>query len=380
MKLNILLLFSFLLFANMLHAQDLIIKRDGSEIKAKVTRISQTEIDYKKQSNLSGPDYVIAKREVLMIMFANGEKEIFLEEPEPEPQQPAATQVPNHTPAIQTPQVQEFSFIGNWYTTDRTLYIVERYGSGWRYKKSENGYWWPLTKMGTNEFGCQTTQTRFVINQENQVTLYKLAYQTNTPIATWERVSNQPLTQVGNTGRALDFYGNTGGNGNSGTRPPASNPFDDGAAYTRYNFVITNYDFNGGADFDTDYNRYTLTINSSTRDPGIAWVHDGFVSLGYLSNETIDYVDIITGYGLGGQYATGGQYSFYLMAVGGGLYYYSSLSYYIPGFSGETVEDDGFGFYYNVAAGVDMWVDKSWGITAQVALSSVPMLSVGFVF
>src|SRR6187402_370819 len=58
-------------------ANDLIIKRAGEEIKSKVKSVSETEIEYTKFDNLSGPVYKIAKAEVLLIMYANGTKDIF---------------------------------------------------------------------------------------------------------------------------------------------------------------------------------------------------------------------------------------------------------------------------------------------------------------
>lgn len=58
-------------------AQDLIVKKDGSVIQAKVSEIGITEIKYKKWSNQDGPSYVVSKNEILAINYQNGEKETF---------------------------------------------------------------------------------------------------------------------------------------------------------------------------------------------------------------------------------------------------------------------------------------------------------------
>lgn len=58
-------------------AQDLIVKRDGSIIQAKVSEIGMSEVKYKKWSNQDGPSYIIPKNEVLAINYQNGEKETF---------------------------------------------------------------------------------------------------------------------------------------------------------------------------------------------------------------------------------------------------------------------------------------------------------------
>ncbi|MGN1213347.1 MAG: hypothetical protein ACI4TR_00475 [Bacteroidaceae bacterium] len=58
-------------------AQDLIVKKDGSVIKAKVMKIGTSEVEYKKWSNQDGPQYSISVADILAINYQNGEKETF---------------------------------------------------------------------------------------------------------------------------------------------------------------------------------------------------------------------------------------------------------------------------------------------------------------
>ena len=58
-------------------AQDLIVKKDGSVIQAKVTKIGTSEVEYKKWSNQDGPQYSISVADILAINYQNGEKETF---------------------------------------------------------------------------------------------------------------------------------------------------------------------------------------------------------------------------------------------------------------------------------------------------------------
>ena len=58
-------------------AQDLIVKKDGSVIQAKVIKIGTSEVEYKKWSNQDGPQYSIAISDILAINYKNGEKETF---------------------------------------------------------------------------------------------------------------------------------------------------------------------------------------------------------------------------------------------------------------------------------------------------------------
>jgi hypothetical protein len=57
-------------------AQDFIIKNDKSEIKSKIVEITENTIKYKKWEFLDGPLYNIAKGEVFMLIYANGQREI----------------------------------------------------------------------------------------------------------------------------------------------------------------------------------------------------------------------------------------------------------------------------------------------------------------
>ena len=56
-------------------AQDIIVKNDKTEIKAKIEEITETVIKYKKFEMLDGPVYNINKRDVFMVIYKNGSKE-----------------------------------------------------------------------------------------------------------------------------------------------------------------------------------------------------------------------------------------------------------------------------------------------------------------
>ena len=60
-------------------AQDIITLRNGTEIIAQVLEVNINDVRYKKYSNLDGPVYTESKRDILMIAYANGEKDVFPE-------------------------------------------------------------------------------------------------------------------------------------------------------------------------------------------------------------------------------------------------------------------------------------------------------------
>jgi len=67
----------FICLQSLFYSQDVITKKDGTDIDAKIIEITINEVKYKKFSNLQGPSYTISKNEILMIRYENGEKEIF---------------------------------------------------------------------------------------------------------------------------------------------------------------------------------------------------------------------------------------------------------------------------------------------------------------
>lgn len=72
-----------MVFFGTLHAQDIIITKDAQKIEAKILEVSNSEIKYKKQSNLEGPTFILGVEELNSIIYANGEVQVFpTKEPE----------------------------------------------------------------------------------------------------------------------------------------------------------------------------------------------------------------------------------------------------------------------------------------------------------
>ncbi len=67
----------FISLPNTVSAQDIITLKSGEEISAKVTDIEQTVIRYRKFDNQTGPVYTVEKKDVFMIKYENGSKDVF---------------------------------------------------------------------------------------------------------------------------------------------------------------------------------------------------------------------------------------------------------------------------------------------------------------
>ena len=58
------------------NSQDLIIKKNGDEIKSKVLEVNIGIIKYKKYDNLNGPTFEVKKSDVFIIKYENGTKDV----------------------------------------------------------------------------------------------------------------------------------------------------------------------------------------------------------------------------------------------------------------------------------------------------------------
>jgi hypothetical protein len=77
MKYIILVLTLFLFSSSFSLAQDKIYLKDGTTIDAKIMKVSDDLIEYKKASNLNGPIFEIATLKIHMVVYENGESQIF---------------------------------------------------------------------------------------------------------------------------------------------------------------------------------------------------------------------------------------------------------------------------------------------------------------
>ncbi len=93
----------------MVLAQDLIVKKDQTEIQAKVTEVSENTIKYKKWSNREGPAYTISKTEVFMIIYENGEKELYQTTSTGIQEQPRNNKVPQTPTPVQNSATSSMS-------------------------------------------------------------------------------------------------------------------------------------------------------------------------------------------------------------------------------------------------------------------------------
>ncbi|MGV3539973.1 MAG: hypothetical protein ACO1OQ_09190 [Rufibacter sp.] len=90
-----------LLCAFFSYAQDVIVKKNGDEIQAKILEITPSLIKFKRFDYQDGPTISLEKGEVFMVKYANGSKEV-INSPASSPSVPnAVTQLPEIQQGIQ---------------------------------------------------------------------------------------------------------------------------------------------------------------------------------------------------------------------------------------------------------------------------------------
>jgi hypothetical protein len=129
MKMKATLICLFVMFAALTaRSQDVITKTDRSEIKCKVTEVTDEFIKYKKFDMPDGPVYSIRRQEVWTIVYQNGEKEKYTD-PVNSPQNPT---VANNTSLV-------------LQLVKKNKKIVTAFGPGdkirFRYQ-TDGGDWW----------------------------------------------------------------------------------------------------------------------------------------------------------------------------------------------------------------------------------------------
>jgi len=67
--------------ASAVNAQDIIKRKNGDEINAKILEVGTNEVKYKRFDNQSGPTYTILKSEIFSIQYENGIYDFFSDTP-----------------------------------------------------------------------------------------------------------------------------------------------------------------------------------------------------------------------------------------------------------------------------------------------------------
>lgn len=85
------ILFLFLLMCSVsASAQDVIVKKDGSTIVCRIVEVTQTEVIYKKWTDLQGSNYVMERANVSAINYEDGKKTSFGDTPATTTQTPTS--------------------------------------------------------------------------------------------------------------------------------------------------------------------------------------------------------------------------------------------------------------------------------------------------
>lgn len=76
-KMKKLLLVTLVFIAQCVAAQDVIITKQSERIDAKIIKVSESEIEYKRQNNLDGPTFTLSTSKIASILYQNGDVQTF---------------------------------------------------------------------------------------------------------------------------------------------------------------------------------------------------------------------------------------------------------------------------------------------------------------
>lgn len=79
MKKSTITLMMLLISASICFSQDIITKKSGEDIQAKILEVTSTEVKFKKFDDPEGPSFSIFKSDILMVRYKNGTKDVFNE-------------------------------------------------------------------------------------------------------------------------------------------------------------------------------------------------------------------------------------------------------------------------------------------------------------
>jgi len=126
MKKVILILITLFGFGVSIVAQDIIILKNGNEIKSIVREIGDNYLWYKKwEDQAGGTYYYLKKDEVFMIEYENGSNDVFYVKPQPADTKTTPHSEPNNNyqinPTYITPPSQEQNIY--YYSTPQPVYV-----------------------------------------------------------------------------------------------------------------------------------------------------------------------------------------------------------------------------------------------------------------
>lgn len=64
------------IFGSSAMAQDVLLKKNGDEIQVKVVKVTDSYIEYKKWDNIDGPSYEVPAKDVFLIKYQNGSRDV----------------------------------------------------------------------------------------------------------------------------------------------------------------------------------------------------------------------------------------------------------------------------------------------------------------
>ncbi len=188
MKKFYLLLIGALFLATTAEAQDVIVRKDGTTVLAKVEKVGTSEIEYRKWGNIEGPIYSAAIADIISINYENGTRDTFESAPATEvASATTSTSVSTTTSATTSAPKSNWYRDQKWFTMNPELFGVRMSleGEGYLGAVSSAITAWNLGRFFHAGFGLEVYSTayddKFMVNVFGDVCWYVFGKKKFTP-------------------------------------------------------------------------------------------------------------------------------------------------------------------------------------------------------
>lgn len=156
------ILLSLSLFAAApLFAQDMIVRRDGSVVQAKIMEVSSSEIKYKKFAKPDGPLFVLKTSEIISINYEDGEVERYDQAAEPTPASAAEPAKPTEPQLVEVVPDANNQALLDKYNNSQVKILRQKNGD----KDMKSGYYYKFGFTQNSVLSNEEVEVTYVVNE-----------------------------------------------------------------------------------------------------------------------------------------------------------------------------------------------------------------------
>ncbi len=144
-----------------LFAQDMIVRRDGSVVQAKIMEVSSSEIKYKKFAKPDGPLFVLKTSEIISINYEDGEVERYDQAADPAPAPAAEPAKPTEPQLVEVATAANNQALLDRYNNSQVKILRQKNGD----KEMKSGYYYKFCFTQNSVLSNEEVEVTYVLNE-----------------------------------------------------------------------------------------------------------------------------------------------------------------------------------------------------------------------